>query len=347
MPESLLSLIIATVLIAAGWFVFRPERGMFWQWQRAQKMGSKVLQEDALKHIHQCEIHGDKPTLKSLAGALNTSPDEITKILDNLEAHELLQFEGIEFQLTPEGRDYALRIIRAHRLYERYLADETGYEETDWHDRAERFEHTLTTAEADALAARLGNPTHDPHGDPIPTSSGHMVYPERTPLTGIDFNKPARIIHLEDEPEVVYAQLVAEGLHVGQEVRLMESSPQRVRFWAGGDEHILAPVVAANIAVALIPEIPQDDEMSGEPLSNLQPGQKSRVIRLSHRIRGAERRRLMDLGVLPGTEVTNEMSSMAGDPSAYRIRDAVIAFRKSQADLIYIDSQNIELIEAK
>ena len=87
--------------------------------------------------------------------------------------------------------------------------------------------------------------------------------------------------------------------------------------------------------------------MSGEPLSSLQPGQTSRVIRLSHRIRGAERRRLMDLGVLPGTQVTNEMSSMAGDPSAYRIRDAVIAFRKSQADLIYIDPQNIELIEEK
>ncbi len=347
MPESLLSLIIVTALIAAAWVMFRPERGMFWRWQRAQKMGAKVLQEDALKHIHQCEIHDDKPTLKSLAGALNTSPDEIAKVLNSLESHELLHFEGSEFQLTPAGRDYALRIIRAHRLYERYLADETGYEETDWHDRAERFEHTLTTDETNALATRLGNPTHDPHGDPIPTASGHLVYPERTPLTGMDLNKPARIIHLEDEPEVVYAQLVAEGLHVGQEVRLMESSPQRVRFWAGGDEHVLAPIVAANIAVAPLPEIPQDDEMPGEALSSLQPGQTSRVLRLSRRIRGAERRRLMDLGVLPGTEVAHEMSSMAGDPTAYRIRDAVIAFRKSQADLIYINPQAVETLETK
>lgn len=346
MSELIIILIIAGIAIVTSWIAFRPGRGMFWRWQRAQELTAKVLQEDALKHIHQCELHGDKPTLNSLAGALNTSSGEITRVLDKLEAHELIQFEGSEFQLTPAGRDYALRIIRAHRLYERYLADETGYEETDWHERAERFEHTLTPAEADALAARLGNPTHDPHGDPIPTASGHMVYQERTPLTSLELNKSARIAHMEDEPEVVYAQLVAEGLHVGQEVRLMESSPQRVRFWAGGDEHVLAPVVAANIAVEQMPEKPQQDEAPGEALSNLQPGQTSQVVRLSHRIRGAERRRLMDLGVLPGTEISNEMSSMSGDPSAYRIRDAVIALRKSQADLIYINPINGETMEA-
>jgi DtxR family Mn-dependent transcriptional regulator len=268
-------------------------------------------------------------------------------VLANLEAHELIQFDGGEFKLTATGRDYALRIIRAHRLYERYLADETGYDETDWHNRAERFEHTLTPAEADALAARLGNPTHDPHGDPIPTASGHVVYQERTSLTSLEPNKPARIVHLEDEPEVVYAQLIAEGLHVGQEVQLMESSPQRVRFWAGEDEHVLAPVVAANIAVEKMPERPQQEEVKGEALSSLQPGQTSQVLRLSHNIRGAERRRLMDLGVLPGTKISHEMSSMAGDPVAYRIRDAVIALRKSQADLIYINPINGEIMEEK
>jgi DtxR family Mn-dependent transcriptional regulator len=347
MSETIITLFIAVIVIAATWIAFRPKRGLFWRWQRAQELTAKVLQEDALKHIHQCELHDTTPSLQSLAGALNTSTDEITRVLANLEAHELIQFDGGEFQLTATGRDYALRIIRAHRLYERYLADETGYDETDWHNRAERFEHTLTPAEADALAAHLGNPTHDPHGDPIPTASGHVVYQERTSLTSLEPNKPARIVHLEDEPEVVYAQLIAEGLHVGQEVQLMESSPKRVRFWAGEDEHVLAPVVAANIAVEKMPERPQQEEVKGEALSSLQPGQTSQVLRLSQNIRGAERRRLMDLGVLPGTKISHEMSSMAGDPVAYRIRDAVIALRKSQADLIYINPQNVETMEEK
>lgn len=337
------NLIWLLVFLAAIWLLFRPESGSFWRWQNAQKLTARVLLEDALKHIHQCEIHGDKPSVKSLAGALKTGPNEIARILDNLASHELLEFQGTEFHLTPAGREYALRMIRAHRLYERYLADETGYEETDWHDRAERYEHMLTTDEANALAARLGNPTHDPHGDPIPTASGHMIYTERTPLTGLELGKPARIVHLEDEPEAVYAQIVAEGLHVGQVVRLIESSPQRVRFWANGDEHLLAPIVAANIAVVALSEAPQQVEVRGEALSSLKPGESARVAQLSYRIRGAERRRLMDLGVLPGTKVTNEMNSAAGDPAAYRIRDAVIALRKTQADLIFINKQEESL----
>ena len=337
MLDPIMSLVITTLVLFVGWLAFRPETGWFWEWQRAQKLTTKVLQEDALKHIHQCEIHDVKPSVNSLAGALKISSDEVAKIITNLEAHELLEFDGSDLHLTMAGREYALRMIRAHRLYERYLADETGYEETDWHDRAEEFEHTLTTEDANALSARLGNPTHDPHGDPIPTANGHMVYSERTPVTGLDINKPARIVHLEDEPEAIYAQIVAEGLHVGQVVRLIESSPKRVRFWADGDEHLVAPIVAANIAVEKISEAPQQVEVRSEALSTLKPGQVGEVIQLSYRIRGAERRRLMDIGVLPGTKISNEMSSASGDPSAYRIRDAVIALRKSQADLILIN----------
>jgi DtxR family Mn-dependent transcriptional regulator len=339
MPDSTISLIVTFAVLAAGWIVFQPERGWFWQWQRGQKLTAKVLQEDALKHIHRCEIHGDKPSVNSIAGALKVSPDEVAKVINNLEGHELLQFEGGDIRLTTAGREYALRMIRAHRLYERYLADETGYEETEWHDRAEHFEHRMTTESANALAAHLGNPAYDPHGDPIPTANGQMVYTERTPLTSIEIDKPARIVHLEDEPEAVYAQIVAEGLHVGQVVRMIESSPQRVRFWADGDEHVVAPIVAANIAVAKMSEAPQQARVKGEALSSLKPGESGRVVQLSHRIRGAERRRLMDLGILPGTKITNEMTSMSGDPSAYRIRDAMIALRKSQANLILISKE--------
>lgn len=342
MPDPLLSLVIALALIALGAFLFLPERGLYWRWKRANQMTERVLTEDALKHIQNRETHGEKATLESLAGVLNVSRDQAAELISTLESHDLIEIQGTVYKLTPPGREYALRVIRAHRIYERYLADETGYDETDWHEQAERFEHILTPAEADSLAARLGNPTHDPHGDPIPTANGHMVYQERTLLTSLELNRLARIVHLEDEPEVVYAQLVAEGLHVGQEVRLIESSPQRIRFWAGGDEHVLAPVVAANIAVEPKPEMPPQVEFQGDALSSLQPGQSGRVTQLSHRIRGAERRRLMDLGILPGTEISNEMSSMSGDPSAYRIRDAVIALRKTQADLIYITTLNGE-----
>ena len=78
-------------------------------------------------------------------------------------------------QLSSEGRSYALRIIRIHRLWEKYLADETGVDEREWHHSAEEFEHKLTPTDADALAAQIGNPVFDPHGDPIPSTDGDFA----------------------------------------------------------------------------------------------------------------------------------------------------------------------------
>src|SRR4030042_1904399 len=72
------------------------------------------------------------------------------------------------WRASRRGPSRALRVIRVHRLWEHHLADESGLQETEWHDDAERHEHSLTPLEADALAARLGTPAVDPHGDPNP-----------------------------------------------------------------------------------------------------------------------------------------------------------------------------------
>jgi DtxR family Mn-dependent transcriptional regulator len=336
MPDPLISLIIAALITAVGLYFFWPDRGPFWRWQRARDMTERVLSEDALKHIQQCEFHGEHASVKSLAGALNISPNQVTDVIARLEQNGLLQIEGTNFQLTTSGRDYAMRVIRAHRLYERYLAEATGFDESEWHERAERIEHHLTPAEVASLSIQLGNPTHDPHGHPIPTATGEMVYHNGKALPTMEVDRPYRIVEIEDQPEVVYAQLAAEGLHPGMEIHLIENSPQRVRFWADDEEHVLAPIMATNIEVVPMEEEPKKDELPGESLANLRPGEDARVVGLSPRIRGAERRRLMDLGILPGTAIEVEMVSAGGDPIAYRVRGAVIALRKSQADMINV-----------
>ena len=140
MPDPLLSLTIAAVLTAVGLFVFWPERGLYWRWQRTNAMTERVLTEDALKHIQSRETHGGKPTLESLAGVLNVSTNQAADVISNLEAHNLIEMEGTSFKLTTAGHEYALRIIRAHRIYERYLAEETGYDESEWHTKAHQLE---------------------------------------------------------------------------------------------------------------------------------------------------------------------------------------------------------------
>ena len=145
----------------------------------------------------------------------------------------------------------------------------------------------------------------------------------------------ARIIHIEDEPNAIYSQLVAAGLYPGMQVKMIESSKDRINFLANGEEVVLAPLFAKNVTIE---PIKGETTVTGKfkSLSTLMVGEKGIVLGISKRCRGQQRRRLMDLGVVPGTEIEAEMKSIGGDPVAYRIRGASIALRKNQADKIYL-----------
>jgi DtxR family transcriptional regulator, Mn-dependent transcriptional regulator len=334
MPSPLLSLLVAAVLAAVAFGLLQ----LFYFWQQSREVTDRVRHEDALKHIHNFEMDRQQPTTQSVAGNLEIGMDQAAELLEEMEQRGLLQIEQGAIRLSPNGRMTALHVIRAHRLWERYLAEETGYDAREWHGQAERYEHILSPEEVDALAAQLGNPTHDPHGDPIPTSAGEMVVHGGQPLCALPVDTVARIVHLEDEPEVVFAQLVAEGLHPGMVVHVIESNAQRVRFWTEGNEHLIAPMVAMNVsAKPLQVEMVNADEGEAERLLGaLEPGQSAQVRSITSGCRGAERRRFMDLGILPGTTITAEMRSPSGDPTAYRIRGALVAIRREQADQILV-----------
>ncbi len=297
----------------------------------------RVLTEDALKHIYKCEEeYHRRPTVQSVAGAIQITLAQSTDLIIKMASRDLLTTNGDEFRLTPAGRDYALQVVRAHRLWERYLADETGFAESKWHELADHYEHTMSPAEINALSAKLGHPIYDPHGDPIPTANGEIVPHSGQPLSGLQVKDMARIVHLEDEPETVYAQLVAEGLYVGMEVHLTEVTPARIRFRSDGHEHTLAPIFASNISVVPLPKDYVITTSDCEYLTALKPGESGKVVNISPASRGVERRRLMDLGILPGTVIAAEMRSPSGDPTAYRIRGALIALRHEQGNLVNI-----------
>ena len=93
--------------------------------------------------------------------------------------------------------------------------------------------------------------------------------------------------------------------------------------------------MAANLSVQALPEEEEVDEPH-ERLSALDPGERATVVGLSSACRGAERRRFLDLGLIPGTKVEAELRSAGGDPTAYRIRGAVIALRREQAEMVQV-----------
>lgn len=331
--------------LALIWFVigvgillifFWPGNGLAIRLLRVLRMTERVRIEDALKHAYNEEYANRTASIDSVAGALEVSRAFAVRLVSRLEARELVHSSDEGLQLTAPGRDYALRVLRTHRLWERYLADRTNVKPTDWHDEAERREHRLAATEVDALAASMGHPVYDPHGDPIPTAEGELPPRKGVALTSLEAGQVGTIVHLEDEPRQVFEKLVAADLAPLMRVELIEASPDAVRFKADGEVRELAPVAATNITVHPLPT-----ERAGvgpyEKLSSLSPGESAVVVQIAHACQGPQRRRLLDLGVVPGTVITAELQGALSDPIAYRIRSALIALRRQQADLIYVE----------
>jgi DtxR family Mn-dependent transcriptional regulator len=331
--EILLCVVSAVVLAGLLW----PRWGLVSWWRGARRRERRERMEDALKHLYESELNGTPASLQSVAWATQLSGDQVTEVLQSVERRGLIDLEGDAIRLTPPGRELGLHVLRAHRLWESYLADRTGFPETEWHGRAHELEHGLSAAEVEALSARLHHPTHDPHGDPIPTADGEAEGPAGIPLVKAPLGQALRIAHIEDEPDAVYAQLVASGLYPGMVIELREVSSSSIRLAGTAGERVIEPLAAANVAVVPLPHDQGAEAAPGETLTALRPGESGRVTSLAQRCRGAERRRLMDLGVLPGTVIRAELRSPSGDPTAYWIRGALIALRVEQSDMIWIE----------
>jgi DtxR family Mn-dependent transcriptional regulator len=290
--------------------------------------------EDALKHLFEQEYRGRRGSLSSLGGALRLGGSTVVALVGRMQAQGLLRASGQEFALTPEGERLALQVVRAHRLLERYFADEARLPLSRIHAEAERREHSLSPTEADRLAASLGHPKLDPHGDPIPTKEGAVPPAAGTPATSWPADTQGRVVHLEDEPEISYAQIVAEGLRVGQVLRIVETTHDRVVMSDGENEYQLAPAVAANVFLAAAP-----DALTAAgviPLSELGNRERARVVGLDEACQGFSRRRLMDLGFTQGARIQPFLQTFAGDPRAYEVRGTLVALRRDQADQILV-----------
>lgn len=342
MSDALIFLLLFSGITLILSLLLWPGKGIITFLPQYAEKKRRIIIEDALKFIQHCEFHGCSATLNGLAGAINISPGRVSNLLKRMSELNFIEFGENEIHLTTKGVDYALHITRAHRLWEEFLAQETSFPLEELHRRADMLEHTMTESELEELSLQLGNPSYDPHGDPIPTLKGKIRKLVGKSITDMTVNQTLRITHLEDEPQEVFAQLNAEGLHPGMYIHLVEKTPKKIRFWSKYGEHVLSPVVADNISVTPKKDVSIPQKRTVVSLSELPQGERAEIESLSPRLRKIERRRLMDLGVIPGMTVEARLHGAHGDPIAYNIRGSLIALRREQTNLIEVKLLNSE-----
>ena len=326
---------IATSVLFIVYF-WIPRYGLLARWRLHREQEQRQQVEDAMKLIFNAPSENQVPNQRYLAEGLNLNTSKIRLLIERMKSQQLLTEENNILKLTLEGQQWALQVIRAHRLWERYLADEARMPLEKVHKAAHQKEHQLTVSEVNELAAALGHPIQDPHGDPIPNAAGKFQYRTTdSPLKDLQVGQKAKITHLEDEPELAYAQLLAEGLYVGQSVILQEKSPERIVL--SGDDNLvtLAPSIANNVYIKLeTSETPLDP--AEIHLDNLASKELGEILRIDDRCQGFTRRRFLDLGLTPGTPIYPELENAFKEPRAYRVRGTLIALRHDQAEYIWV-----------
>jgi len=332
--SALINLIGFFGLILAFWLVikFVGRRNVLQGKSQLQKMQT----EDILKQLFHVEQSNHSATLSNLSGALELKRTKLLPLVEAMAESGLISITNDTIQLTASGKVYALKIVRVHRLWEKYLAEKTGHQPSEWHFLAEKMEHELDLSEISELSNKLGHPLFDPHGDPIPSAEGEVMKVKWQPLASYPENTPGKIVHIEDEPAVVYQQILAQRIFIGSHIKVKKSNKSEIVFTSEGKDHIFSPIVAANINVEPLSneEAYEEDAIR---LSSLKNGEKAKIVGISQECRGNSRRRLLDLGILPGTAIEVDLISPLQDPIAYRIRETSIALRNSLADLILIN----------
>ncbi len=166
-------------------------------------------EENYLKTLFKLESQKDKKVNNTaLAKALSLNPATVLEMVRKLTERKLVQLKPDKsIQLTEKGKNKALLTIRKHRLWEVFLVEKMNYKWNEVHELAEQLEHIESTDLVDRLDHFLGNPSFDPHGDPIPDKNGKIKTNTSIPLANCTAGKNYIVINLVDTSDSFLAYL--------------------------------------------------------------------------------------------------------------------------------------------
>jgi DtxR family Mn-dependent transcriptional regulator len=209
--------------------------------------------EDYLKAIYALESRGEGAvTTNAIAERLSVTPGSASGMVKRLDTMGLVThvpYKGV--QLTPRGAKVALEVLRHHRLLELYLAQSLGLPWDRVHDEAEVLEHVLSEELEELIAAKLGDPTHDPHGDPIPTRDGRILENPTLSLQALEPGARGTFVRISDADPEMLRYLSARGIYPGDAFAVVEKQPFDGPLFVefDGDVHVIGGVLAHAMRV--------------------------------------------------------------------------------------------------
>jgi len=177
--------------------------------------------ENYLKAIFHLQEEDGIVTTNALANELQTRPASVRDMLKKLKTQKLLLYEKYQgFKLSHEGKKVALQIIRKHRLWEYFLVEKLHFGWEEVHEMAEELEHISSKKLVDRLDEFLGFPKTDPHGDPIPDSSGKISMKQQVSLLDLPLNVSAEVSNISDQSSEMLDLLKHKSIAIGTKLEV-------------------------------------------------------------------------------------------------------------------------------
>lgn len=211
-----------------------------------------VAVQDYAKAIYTLESRDGSASTTNLAALLEVQPGSVSGMLRKLSELGLVEHERYRgVRLTERGRRVALEVIRHHRLLELFLVESLGMTWDEVHDEAEVLEHALSEELEELIAAKLGHPTVDPHGDPIPSRELHVAETSAPALAELEPGESATFVQISDSDPAMLRFLGERGIVPGASLELVERQPFDGPLFVrvGGETHALGAVLARAMRV--------------------------------------------------------------------------------------------------
>ncbi len=214
---------------------------------------------DYLKAIYTQTLNQETTNTMSLADTLGVKPPSVTSMLIKLANQQpaLVDYQKHQgVSLTPCGQQLALRLLRRHRLLELFLVNTLNYAWEEVHGEAEELEHVISKKFEERIAALLGHPQFDPHGDPIPDHNLKLPASNSIPLADLAENQTAIVRRVQVSESELLRHLSGQGLYPGAWLTVHKRSPfdQTLQLLVGDDQQPCAIGAELSSLIYVEPE---------------------------------------------------------------------------------------------